>query len=124
MCPRISDSWPRLFIIASASASTAGIVVSVSMRVQGLSRREFAPYGRHGRPYLNCGQEAQAMLHEQLPWYIAGPVLGLCVVAVRALSSARLGVAGGFSEIVGQVGAQGVSFDWLGWLAIGIHLAG
>jgi len=64
------------------------------------------------------------MLHEQLPWYIAGPVLGLCVVAVRALFSARLGVTGGFSEIIGKVGARSVSFDWRGWFAIGILIAG
>ena len=42
------------------------------------------------------------MLHSQLAWYIAGPALGLCVVACRALFNGRLGVTGGYSEVVGR----------------------
>jgi hypothetical protein len=64
------------------------------------------------------------MLHDQLPWYVAGPLLGLCVVACRALFNGRLGVTGGFSELVGQVGRGRLRFDWRGWLAIGIALGG
>jgi uncharacterized membrane protein YedE/YeeE len=64
------------------------------------------------------------MLHEQLAWYIAGPILGLCVVAVRLLFNARLGVTGGFSELVGQLTRGSVSFDWRGWFAIGIFASG
>ena len=45
------------------------------------------------------------MLNPQLGWYIAGPLLGLCVVAVRWLFNARLGVTGGYSSIVGTVRA-------------------
>src|SRR3954451_5211270 len=40
------------------------------------------------------------MLHHQLAWYIGGPLLGLCVVAIRLLLNARLGVTGGFSAVV------------------------
>ena len=64
------------------------------------------------------------MLHDQLAWYIAGPALGLCVVAVRMLFNARLGVTGGFSELVGKLGAGSLSFDWRGWFAIGIFAGG
>jgi uncharacterized protein len=64
------------------------------------------------------------MLHDQLAWYVGGPILGLCVVAVRALFNARLGVTGGFSEIVSKVGARSLSFDWRGWFAIGVLLGG
>jgi hypothetical protein len=35
------------------------------------------------------------MLNPQLAWYVAGPLLGLCVVAVRWVFNARLGVTGG-----------------------------
>ena len=35
------------------------------------------------------------MLHHQLPWYVGGPVLGLCVIALRLLLNGRLGVTGG-----------------------------
>lgn len=64
------------------------------------------------------------MLHSQLPWFIAGPVLGLCVVACRALFNARLGITGGFSEIIGRLRAGEPSFDWRGWLLIGVLLGG
>ena len=46
------------------------------------------------------------MLNPQLAWYVAGPVLGLCVVAVRLIFNARLGVTGGYSSIVGTLQAR------------------
>jgi len=64
------------------------------------------------------------MEHHQLAWYVAGPVLGLCVVAVRLLFNARLGVTGGFSEIVGRLSRGSLRFDWRGWFAIGVLLGG
>ena len=64
------------------------------------------------------------MLHDQIAWYVAGPVMGLCVVACRALFNARLGVTGGFSELVGKLARGSVSFDWRGWFAIGIVASG
>ena len=64
------------------------------------------------------------MLDHQLAWYVAGPVLGLCVVACRLLFNGRLGVTGGFSELVGQAMRASVRFDWRGWFAIGIVIGG
>ena len=64
------------------------------------------------------------MLHHQLPWYIAGPLLGLCVVACRLLLNGRLGVTGGYSELIGQLRTRSVRFDWRGWLLIGVILGG
>jgi hypothetical protein len=64
------------------------------------------------------------MLHHQLAWYVAGPVLGLCVVSCRLLFNARLGVTGGFSSLIGQIGRRSLSFDWRGWFAIGLFVAG
>ena len=64
------------------------------------------------------------MLHAQLAWYIAGPVLGLCVVACRALFDARLGITGGYSELIGKLGRGRVDFDWRGWFAIGVLAGG
>jgi uncharacterized membrane protein YedE/YeeE len=64
------------------------------------------------------------VLHSQLAWYIAGPVLGFCVVACRALFNGRLAVTGGFSELIGKLGRGSVSFDWRGWFAIGLFVAG
>jgi uncharacterized membrane protein YedE/YeeE len=64
------------------------------------------------------------MLHDQLAWYIAGPTLGLCVVACRLLFNGRLGVTGGFSELVGQLSRGSLRFDWRGWFAIGLFAGG
>ncbi len=64
------------------------------------------------------------MEHTQLAWYIAGPILGLCVVACRILFNARLGVTGGFSELIGKLSRGSVRFDWRGWFAIGVALGG
>jgi uncharacterized membrane protein YedE/YeeE len=64
------------------------------------------------------------MLHTQLAWYIAGPVVGLCVIAIRLLFNARLGVTGGFSEVIGKLTARSLSFDWRGWFLIGVILGG
>ena len=64
------------------------------------------------------------MLHEQLAWFVAGPVLGLCVVACRVVFDGRLGVTGGFSELVEKVSRGSTSFDWRGWFAIGVLLGG
>jgi uncharacterized protein len=40
------------------------------------------------------------MLHHQLAWYVGGPILGLCVVAMRWLLNERLGVSGAFSRVI------------------------
>lgn len=64
------------------------------------------------------------MLHDQLSWYIAGPVMGLCVVACRLLFNGRLGVTGGFSELLSKSTAGSLRFDWRGWFAIGVALGG
>jgi uncharacterized membrane protein YedE/YeeE len=64
------------------------------------------------------------MPKHQLAWYIAGPVMGLCVVAIRLLFNARLGITGGYSELVGKLGRGSLSFDWRGWFAIGVFLSG
>jgi uncharacterized protein len=54
------------------------------------------------------------LLHHQIPWFIAGPVMGLCVVAIRLLLNARLGVTGGFSAVVSRV------FDWRALFLVGL----
>jgi uncharacterized protein len=63
-------------------------------------------------------------MKEQLPWWIAGPVLGLCVVAIRGLLNARLGVTGAFSEVIDRVGKRSLAFDWRGWFFVGLIAGG
>ena len=64
------------------------------------------------------------MLHPQLAWYFAGPLLGLCVIVARLLFNARVGVTGGFSEIITKISSRSLSFDWRGWFLIGVLLGG
>jgi uncharacterized membrane protein YedE/YeeE len=45
-------------------------------------------------------------------------------VVCRLLFNARLGVTGGFSEIVGRLRARQIRFDWRGWFLIGVLLGG
>jgi uncharacterized membrane protein YedE/YeeE len=63
------------------------------------------------------------MLNPQLAWYVAGPLLGLCVVAVRWLFNARLGATGGYSSIVTSVRDK-TSLDWRAWFIVGVLLGG
>jgi uncharacterized membrane protein YedE/YeeE len=60
----------------------------------------------------------------QLAWFVAGPILGLCVVACRVLFNGRLGVTGGMSELVDKARRGRADFDWRGWFAIGVLLGG
>jgi uncharacterized protein len=64
------------------------------------------------------------MLHHQLPWFVGGPVLGLCVIALRLLLNGRLGVTGGYTEVIEKVGRRSLAFDWRGWFLVGIVAGG
>ena len=60
------------------------------------------------------------MLHAQLAWWIGGPVLGLCVVAMRWLMNERLGVMAAWSDVVDTVSAGRLSFGPFGWMLLGL----
>ncbi|MDP2712501.1 MAG: YeeE/YedE thiosulfate transporter family protein [Solirubrobacteraceae bacterium] len=60
------------------------------------------------------------MVHSQLPWFIGGPLLGLCVVAMRWLMNERLGVMGAWSDVVDTVAAKRLSFGPFGWMLFGL----
>jgi hypothetical protein len=64
------------------------------------------------------------MLHSQLPWFIGGPVLGLCVVAMRWLMNERLGVMGAWTDVVNTVAAKRLSFGPFGWMLLGLIAGG
>jgi hypothetical protein len=57
-------------------------------------------------------------VHQQLAWYVGGPVLGLCVVAMRWLLNERLGATGAWSDAVS------LRFGVPGWLLIGLIVGG
>jgi uncharacterized membrane protein YedE/YeeE len=60
------------------------------------------------------------VLNHQVAWYIGGPILGLCVVAIRALMNERLGITGGFANLVERVSDRSFAFDWRGWFVFGL----
>ena len=64
------------------------------------------------------------MLHSQLPWFVGGPLLGLCVVAMRWLMNARLGATGAWSDVVETISARRLSFGPAGWLLFGLVAGG
>ena len=64
------------------------------------------------------------MLHHQLPWYVGGPVLGLCVIALRLLLNGRLAVTGAYSEVIDNVRRRSLALDWRGWFFVGLVAGG
>src|ERR1700709_1872297 len=60
------------------------------------------------------------MLHPPLAGWIGGPILGLCVVAMRWLMNERLGVMGAWSDVVDTVAARRLSFGPFGWVLFGL----
>lgn len=57
-------------------------------------------------------------------WYIAGPLIGLVVVGLFAALSERLGVLGGYADIVSQVGRRSLAFGWRGFFVLGVVAGG
>src|ERR671938_1765935 len=60
------------------------------------------------------------MLHSPLAWWIGGPLLGLCVVAMRWLMNERLGIMGAWSDVVHTLAARRLSFGPFGWMLLGL----
>jgi uncharacterized membrane protein YedE/YeeE len=60
-------------------------------------------------------------LSEQAPWWLVGPVFGLVVVGLMATLNARIGILGGFSELIERV--EGKPLGWKAFFLVGI-LAG
>jgi uncharacterized protein len=64
------------------------------------------------------------MEHAQLAWYIGGPVLGLCVVAMRWLLNERLGATGAWSDALERVTGRGGALGTRGWFLVGLIAGG
>ena len=58
------------------------------------------------------------MLHSMLPWWLAGPILGLVIVALIGLGNSRFGMIGGITDLVGG------SLSWRALLVLGVVLGG
>lgn len=61
-----------------------------------------------------------SVLPEQLPWWVAGPGIGLCVVALYALANVKLGVSGGWLQLLNLTTGERVSEPWRLWFLGGM----
>jgi uncharacterized membrane protein YedE/YeeE len=63
-------------------------------------------------------------LDTTLPWFIAGPVLGLVIVGLLGLGNKRFGVVGGITDLVeGSAEGRGLR-SWRSLLVLGMVLGG
>jgi uncharacterized protein len=63
-------------------------------------------------------------LESTLPWWIAGPSIGLVIIALIALANKRFGVVGGVTDLVhGSPEGRGLR-SWRTLLVLGIVLGG
>jgi len=60
------------------------------------------------------------LIPDQLPWWIAGPGVGLCVVAMYGLVNARLGVSGGWLQVLRRATGEPMSEPWRVWFNGGL----
>ena len=58
------------------------------------------------------------------PWYIAGPLIGLCVVGLLAATNRPLGATGGFIDLVAWLRKPSTGVNWTVWFLGGIALGG
>ncbi len=66
----------------------------------------------------------RSTLASTLPWWIAGPALGLVIVSLLGLANKRFGVLGGVTDIVtGSAEGKGLR-SWRALLVVGIVLGG
>ena len=63
-------------------------------------------------------------LLERPPWFVAGALLGLSVIAVLVTLNERLGVIGGYSELVERAIGRRRALGWKAWFVIGVVLGG
>jgi uncharacterized membrane protein YedE/YeeE len=70
------------------------------------------------------GRDVDEVLLQRPEWYIAGPLIGLVVVGLLAALNERLGVLGGYTEIVDHVGRRSVALGWRAFFVVGIVAGG
>jgi uncharacterized protein len=60
------------------------------------------------------------VLPGQLPWWVAGPGIGVCVVLLYALANVKLGVSGGWLQLVLAAQRRPVTEPWRLWFTGGL----
>lgn len=60
------------------------------------------------------------LLPERLPWFIAGPMIGVCVVALFALTNQRMGVTTSYVEMGTLLRGRAPEQAWRVWFFVGL----
>ena len=60
------------------------------------------------------------LLPDRVPWYVVGPLIGLCVIALYALANRRLAVSGSYLQVVALVRGRPVAEMWRIWFFVGL----
>ena len=68
-----------------------------------------------------CGM---GLLPDQIPWWIAGPLLGLLVVGLFAVSNQPLGASGAYVQTMKTVRGDSDSVSWRVFYFVGIFIGG
>ena len=64
------------------------------------------------------------LLPNQLPWFVAGPALGLLVVALFGLANQPLGASGAYVQTAGWLRRRSGIATWRVWYFVGMFLGG
>lgn len=64
-----------------------------------------------------------ALLPDRLPWFVAGPAIGLLIVALYAVGNRPLGVSGAYLQVTSLVRGHMIREPWRLWFLAGV-LAG
>jgi uncharacterized membrane protein YedE/YeeE len=62
----------------------------------------------------------EELLANRPAWYVAGPLIGLVVIGLLASINQRLGVLGGYSDIVDRLSRRSLAFGWRTFFLLGI----
>ena len=58
------------------------------------------------------------------PWFVLGPGLGLLVVGLLATLNVRMGVLGGWTNLVDRINGRAAAVSWKGWFVLGVIVGG
>src|SRR3954469_5704113 len=61
-----------------------------------------------------------ALFHERPAWYVLGPLIGLVVIGLLATINQRIGVLGGYSNVVERAGGGTPELGWKAWFLFGV----
>ena len=60
------------------------------------------------------------LLHHRPAWYVLGPLIGLVVVGLLLTINERIGVLGGYSNVVERASGRSAALGWKAWFLFGV----